>query len=211
MWFNHNLPDCLVLLLCSLFSTEQGALQNGINQLMLATLLNKSLSLLSVPSICSRGQALPSLLTLLSLHPTLERDLFFPPIGANSLRQIHIKQLNRNLHLSQAGHLPSVALLHWIGFRFSAIVSSRRGEEKPLVDNFVKQLTLWLDKEAQRPATQVIPGSWSEPWVYELTYEFHSEPGWAVPVDISAPLKTHANPDFLMPLIREYPDHTPPY
>ena len=31
-------------------------------------------------------------------------------------------------------------------------------------------------------------------------------PGWAVPVDVSTPLKTHMNLDFLMPLIREYPD-----
>ena len=94
------------------------------------------------------------------------------------------------------------APLGWL----SAIVSSRRDEAKFLVDNFVRQLTLWLDGKAQRPATQAIPGSWMEPWIYESTCEFHSDPGWAVPVDVSTLLKTHMNLDFLMPLIREYPD-----
>ena len=42
------------------------------------------------------------------------------------------------------------APLGWL----SAIVGSGRGEAKLLVDNFVKQLTLWLDGKAQRPATQ---------------------------------------------------------
>ena len=65
------------------------------------------------------------------------------------------------------------APLGWL----SAIVRSRRGEAKLLVDNFVKQLTLGFDGKAQRPVTQAIPGSWMEPWIYESTYE------WAVPVD----------------------------
>ena len=64
----------------------------------------------------------------------------------------------------------------------------------------------WLSGKAQRLATRAIPGSWLEPWIYESTYEFHSEPGWAVPVNVSTPLETHMNLDFLMPLIREYPD-----
>ena len=68
------------------------------------------------------------------------------------------------------------------------------------MDGSVEQLTLWLGGKAQRP------GSWMEPWIYESIYEFHSEPGWAVPVDVSTPLKTHMNLDFLMHLICGYPD-----
>ena len=45
----------------------------------------------------------------------------------------------------------------------SAILNNCRDEAKLVVNDFVKQLTLWLGGKAQRPATQAIPGSWMEP------------------------------------------------
>ena len=94
------------------------------------------------------------------------------------------------------------APLGWL----SSIVVHRQNEARHMVTNFVTQLTGWLAGKAQRPATQAIPGSWLEHWIYDSPYEFHSEPGWAVPIDVSKPFKTHMNLEFLMPLIRDYPD-----
>ena len=63
---------------------------------------------------------------------------------------------------SRPSHQRRPAPLGWL----SAIVASRRCEAELIVNAFVKQLTLWLSGKAQRPATQAIPGSWMEPWIY---------------------------------------------
>ena len=129
MWFDHNQPGCrvrcLTLLQCSLFSTKQGLQQSGSTQSRHATELNKGSSLLSlqtllsIPSICNRGQALISLLKPLNLHLTSKRASSSLLIGANSPRQIITRQLNCNLHPSQAALLTSVALPHYAGFLLS--------------------------------------------------------------------------------------------
>ena len=102
-----------------------------------------------------------------------------------------------------AGRRP--APLGWL----SAIVAHDRQAEAAhahMVESFVHQLTGWLAGESQRPAIQAIPGSWLRHWIYESPYEFHSEPGWAKPIDVNKPFETHMNLDFLMPLIHDYSD-----
>ena len=94
------------------------------------------------------------------------------------------------------------APLGWL----SAIVTRRQAQASHIVDAFVQQLTGWLAGNSQRPDTQAIPGSWLEHWIYEAPHEFHSEPGWANPIDVSKPFETHMNLNFLMPLIKDYSD-----
>jgi hypothetical protein len=72
-----------------------------------------------MPFIFNLEQALLSPLTPLNLHLISKGAWFFLLIGANSPRQILTKQLNRSLHLSQAGLLTSVALPQWAGFLLS--------------------------------------------------------------------------------------------
>ena len=92
------------------------------------------------------------------------------------------------------------APLGWL----SAIVAHRQAEGGPMVEGFVHQLTSWLAGKSQRPATQAVPGSWLEHWIYESPYEFHSGQGWANPIDVSKSFETHMTLDFLMPLIHDY-------
>ena len=52
----------------------------------------------------------------------------------------------------------------------------------------------------------VIPESWFIPWTFEVLYDFHSRPGWAVSVRVHEPLPTHLNLDFMELSLRVRPD-----
>ena len=78
----------------------------------------------------------------------------------------------------------------------SAVRPGFRTEARRRVKSFQKKLTKWLDGKAERPAVTVIPGKWLEHWVFQAPHEFHSKPGWAVPVDLSKPSESHLNLEF---------------
>ena len=89
----------------------------------------------------------------------------------------------------------------------SGVWPSRRQEARGLVSDFMRDMTLWLlGTCATRPQMVVIPESWFMPWTFEALYEFHSQPGWAVPVQVHKPLDTHLNLEFLRRFISDYPD-----
>ena len=67
-------------------------------------------------------------------------------------------------------------------------------------------MTLWLQGAADRPSVVVIPGSWLEHWVFEAPHDFTVEPGWAVPIDVSAASPSHLNLDFFRDWGECYPD-----
>jgi site-specific DNA-cytosine methylase len=97
---------------------------------------------------------------------------------------------------------PMPAPLRWL----SAVRKPFRQEAKRRVDSFRHKLTMWMRGASQRPSPVVIPGDWLEHWVFEAPHEFHSRPGWAVPVDCSEPSKSHLNLDFFQMQGAEYPD-----
>ena len=88
----------------------------------------------------------------------------------------------------------------------SAVRARFRQAAKDRVCAFQKKLTLWLAEEAERPGAVVIPGSWLEHWVFEAPHEFHSNPGWATPVDVSTPSDSHLNLGFYEEQGKGYPD-----
>ena len=99
--------------------------------------------------------------------------------------------------------LPREAPEGWL----SGVVPARRRGARDLVSNFMRDLTLWMQGlSVIRPNMVVIPESWFMPWTFEALYEFHSRPGWAVPVRVHQPLPTHLNLDFMEPFLRDYPD-----
>lgn len=76
----------------------------------------------------------------------------------------------------------------------SGMWPARRCEARGWVSNFMRDVTLWmLDTTPTRPDMVIIPESWVMPWTFEALYEFHSKPGWAVPVRVHEPLHTHLN------------------
>ena len=78
----------------------------------------------------------------------------------------------------------------------SAVRPIYRSEALRRVRAFQKKMTNWLAGKSERPKTVVIPGLWLEHWVFETPHDFHSEPGWAVPIDVSTPSSTHLNLPF---------------
>ena len=89
----------------------------------------------------------------------------------------------------------------------SGVSPSRYCEKRDLVSGFMCDLTLWMQGSSViRPNMAVIPESWFKPWTFESLYEFHSRPGWAIPVRVHEPLLAHLNLDFVGPFLRDYPD-----
>ena len=81
-----------------------------------------------------------------------------------------------------------------------------RPEAQRRVCAFRKKLTLWLDGKVERPTAVAIPGSWLQHWVFEIPHEFHSTPGWAIPLDVSKASTTHLNLDFYREQGEDYLD-----
>ena len=79
----------------------------------------------------------------------------------------------------------------------AAVIPKFRSEAARRVHSFSKKMTLWLNGVCERPAVTAIPGSWLEHWVFEASHDFVSEPGWAVPIDVSKPSASHLDLDFL--------------
>ena len=88
----------------------------------------------------------------------------------------------------------------------TAVRPKFRAEAARRVNSFSKKMTLWLNGECERPAITIIPGSWLEHWVFEAPHDFVSEPGWAVPIDVSKPSASHLNLNFLAQWGQGYPD-----
>ena len=74
------------------------------------------------------------------------------------------------------------------------------------VQAFKKKMTLWRAGECERPQAVVIPGSWLQWWVFEAPHEFHSKPGWDVPIDESTASPSHLNLNFYSKMGSGYPD-----
>ena len=66
----------------------------------------------------------------------------------------------------------------------SAVRFQFRSEAATRVRAFQKKVTLWMAGSCERPEAVVIPGSWLEHWVFEAPHEFHSQPGYAVPINV---------------------------
>ena len=81
-----------------------------------------------------------------------------------------------------------------------------RAAARDRVCAFLKKLTRWLGGDSERPTAMVIPGDWLEHWVFEAPHEFHSNPGFATPLDLSEPSSSHLNLDFYAEQGRGYPD-----
>ena len=94
------------------------------------------------------------------------------------------------------------APLGWL----SAVRPKFRQAARDRVFSFQKKLTLWLDGESERPRAVVTPGSWLEHWVFEAPHEFHSNPGFATPIDVSTPSESHLNLEFYAEQGEGYPD-----
>ena len=88
----------------------------------------------------------------------------------------------------------------------SAVLREHRPEAYNLVKAFKKKMTRWLAGTSERPNAVVIPGSWLEHWVFEAPHEFHSDPGWAVPMDESRPSESHLNLAFFASEGEQHPD-----
>ena len=88
----------------------------------------------------------------------------------------------------------------------SAVLPKFRKEAKGRVCAFQKKLTMWLGGKSERPAAVVVPGAWLEHWVFEAPHEFHSNPGFATPVDVSVPSGSHLNLDFYADQGADWPD-----
>ena len=81
------------------------------------------------------------------------------------------------------------------------------GVTRDLVSSFMRDLTVWMQGLfVTCPNMVVIPESWFMPWTFEALYEFHSRPGWAVPVRVHEPLPNNLNLDFMELFLRDYPD-----
>ena len=78
-----------------------------------------------------------------------------------------------------------------------------------IVRAFQKKMTLWMADSCERPAAVVIPGSWLEHWVFEAPHEFHNQPGFAVPIDLSEPSESHLNLGFYARMGEGHPDQEP--
>ena len=87
-----------------------------------------------------------------------------------------------------------------------AVRPSYRQEAMRMVLAFQKKLTRWLAGKCERPSAIVILGSWLEHWVFEAPHDFHSEPGYAVPVKVGEASKSHLNLDFCQQWEEGYPD-----
>lgn len=94
------------------------------------------------------------------------------------------------------------APLRWL----SAVRVEFRAAARDRVCAFQKKLTRWLGGDSERPTAMVIPGDWLEHWVFEAPHEFHSNPGFATPLDLSEPSSSHLNLDFYAEQGRGYPD-----
>ena len=94
------------------------------------------------------------------------------------------------------------APLGWL----SAVRPMYRAGSKRRFDSFMRKLQRWLAKECERPDCSIIPGKWLEYWVHEVPHDFHSKPGFAVPVDIGKASPSHLNLDFLDDLGQGYLD-----
>ena len=88
----------------------------------------------------------------------------------------------------------------------SAVVPAYRAEAARRVRAFTKKMTKWMSGYSERPLSVVIPGSWLEHWVFEAPHDFCSQPGSAVPIDLSTPSKSHLNLDFYAQQGVDYPD-----
>ena len=88
----------------------------------------------------------------------------------------------------------------------SAVRPIYRSEALRRVRAFQKKMTNWLAGKSERSKTVVIPGLWLAHWVFEASHDFHSEPGWAVPIGVSTPSSTHLNLPFYEGFGEGYPD-----
>ena len=88
----------------------------------------------------------------------------------------------------------------------SAVRPTYRAEAARRVRAFTKKLTRWMAGRSERPETVVIPGSWLEHWVFEAPHDFQTQPGFAVPVDLSQASASHLNLDFFAQQGQGYPD-----
>ena len=88
----------------------------------------------------------------------------------------------------------------------SAVRPKYRKETAHRVRAFAKKMMNWLAGSSERPHLVVIPGSWLEFWVHKMPHDFHSQPGSAIPVDISKASATHLNLNFYMQQGEGYPD-----
>ena len=88
----------------------------------------------------------------------------------------------------------------------SAVRPQYRAEAARRVRAVTKKMTKWLAGESEKPQTTVIPGSWLEHWVHEVPHDVQSQPGSAVPVDISKASTSHLNLDFYLQQGKDYPD-----
>ena len=81
-----------------------------------------------------------------------------------------------------------------------------RSSARDKVQAFKKKMTLSLAGECERPHAVGIPGSWLQCWEFEALHEFHSKPGWAVPIDKSITPPSHVNLNFYSEMGSGYPD-----
>ena len=88
----------------------------------------------------------------------------------------------------------------------SAVLPAYRAEAARRVRAFTKKMTKWMSGYSERPFSVVIPGSWLKHWVFEAPHDFCSQPGSAVPIDLSTPSKSHLNLDFYAQQGVDYPD-----
>ena len=88
----------------------------------------------------------------------------------------------------------------------SSVKPPFRMEAARRVRAFSKKMTIWLTGASEKPKTVVIPGSWLEHWVFEAPHDFQSQPGFAVPLDLSTPSSSHLNLDFYEAMGLKYPD-----
>ena len=94
------------------------------------------------------------------------------------------------------------APLGWL----SAVRPHYRKEALRRVQSFAKKMTKWLAAESERPQIVVIPRSWLEHWVHEAPHDFYSQPGKAIPMDLSQASPSHMNLDFYLHQGKTYPD-----
>ena len=88
----------------------------------------------------------------------------------------------------------------------TAVRQKHRAEAARRARAFAKKMTQWLAGLSERPQVVVIPGSWLEHWVYEAPHDFHSQPGIAIPIDMSKASPSHLNLDFYLQQAQKYPD-----